>query len=133
MAEHGYLRCPSGEEPSPTFFDDIAAARVRSPDVVIDWGFPVARLSTVHGLMASGVEAWWFDGDRESALQVFLTREGHPGTKEDWDRELRGIDEEWLDVRAAFSGRILKVIEAGPVYMPNATRWKRILRRKRSR
>src|SRR4029077_6677540 len=43
--------------------------------LVIDWGFPAnePRLSTMIEIIQSwisvGVEHWWFDGDREAALQ----------------------------------------------------------------
>ena len=80
-SEHGYLRCPSAEEPGPTFFDEINGARKTHKDVVIDYGFPLGQLNQVRSLIASGVEPWWFDGDRDTAHEVFLARVGHPGTQ----------------------------------------------------
>lgn len=81
VSEHGYVRCPSAEEPDPTFFDEIDRARKTHKDVVIDYGFPLGQLNRVRSLIASDIEPWWFDGDRDTALQVFLARMGHPERK----------------------------------------------------
>ena len=126
VSEHGYLRCPSAEEPGSTFFDEIDRARKTHKDVVIDYGFPLGKLNRVRSLIANGVEPWWFDGDRDAALQVFLARVGHPGTKFDWDTQLRQIVEHWKELETTFTGRILNVISSGPVHMPNEERWELI-------
>jgi len=126
-AEHGYVRCPSGEEPNPsTFLADIDRARKMSANVVIDWGFPPSQLNEVRSLIASGVEPWWFDGDREAALHAFLARKGHPATKADWDAQLRNVEEHWDELAITFEGRILDVVFPGPVHLSNEERWERI-------
>lgn len=122
-SEHGYVRCPSGAEPGSTFFSDIDEARRASDKIVIDWGFPVGMLNRVRSLIASGVEPWWFDGDRDAALQSFLARAGHPGRKADWDVQLRNIDEHWAEIAGTFNDRILDVIARGPVHLSNEERW----------
>lgn len=126
MSKRDYVRCPSGEEPGANFFRDIDEARRTNDNVVIDWGFPVGRLDTVRSLIASGVEPWWFDGDREAALQSFLARTSHPGTKPDWDVQLRNIEVNWNDLASTFEGRILDVISPGPVHLSNEERWEQI-------
>lgn len=126
VLERGYVRCPSGEEPGANFLPDIDEARRGSDNVVIDWGFPVGMLDTVRALIASGVEPWWFDGDRNAALESFLARTGHPATKAAWDVQLRNIEDHWDDLASTFEGRILDVISPGPVHLSNEERWERI-------
>lgn len=123
---HGYVRCPSTEEPGPDFFDAIARARSQTGKVVIDWGFPVSQLSRVCELIASGVQGWWFDGDRDAAFQNFQNRVGHPADEAAWHRQLAAIDVSWEHIQSAFQGRILHVIAAGPALMSNEERWERI-------
>jgi hypothetical protein len=91
--------------------------------VVIDWGFPVSCLPAVQTLIASGVEPWWFDGDRDAALQSFLARPDHPATRADWDRQITAIQQHWNEIKVVFTGRILDVVSAGPVHLPNEARW----------
>ncbi|MHB8190477.1 MAG: hypothetical protein ACYDHP_08710 [Ferrimicrobium sp.] len=124
--EHGYVRCPSGEEPGPTFFDDIVKARETSEDVVIDYGFPLGQLEWVRSLIASSVKPWWFDGDRDAALQAFLARRDHLATIAEWNTQLRQIVEHWKELETTFAGRILNVVSPGPVHMPNEQRWELI-------
>ena len=127
VSEHGYTRCPSGEEPGANFLQDIDEGRRESDKVVIDWGFPLGMLNTVRSLIASGVEHWWFDGDREAALEAFLARTGHPATKAAWDVQLANIEAHWNDLVSTFEGRMLDVISPGPVHLSNEERWKRIV------
>jgi hypothetical protein len=129
--EHGYVRCPSGEEPNPsTFFADVDRARDTSANVVIDWGFPLSQIKEVRSLIASGIEPWWFDGDRGVALQVFLTRKGHPATKAEWDAQLRNIEEHWDELAITFEGRIPDVVSPGPVQISHEERWALMERRR---
>jgi len=102
--------------------DEISAARTHRPDVVIDWGFPPAALPIVRKLTEDGVQAWWFDGNRSVALDVFLSRKGHPATREDWDRQLASIDAHWPEIEPLFGERVLSVIAAGPTFMTNDDR-----------
>ncbi len=92
--------------------------------MVIDWGFPVSLLFQVCELIVSGVQGWWFDGDRDAAFQYFFTRVGHPVDEGAWNSQLRGISERWNEIQNVFEGHILNVISSGPISMPNEDRWK---------
>jgi hypothetical protein len=104
---HDFVRCPSGEEPDASFYAEIDRARSARPNVVIDWGFPLHALPRVREYITSGFEAWWFDADRDSALERFLARPNHPGTRADWDRQLTAIEAHWDEIAAVFRDRIL--------------------------
>lgn len=123
VQHHEYVRCPTGVEPGPRFLAEIVHARAQDPNVVIDWGFPVAALPTVTDLISDGVQPWWFDGDRDAALQCFLDRPGHPATRSDWDRQLAGIEERWEEIESLFRDRILHVISAGPHHVGPEELW----------
>ena len=125
-AEYGYVRCPTEEEAGPTFFTDRDQVRHSTAHVVIDWGFPVGLLGRVRSLIASGVERWWFDGDRNAALQAFLGRTGHRTTHAAWDVQLGNIKQHWEEIAATFAGRMLNVVSPGPAHMSNGQRWERM-------
>ena len=42
--------------------------------MVFDWGYPPEWLPLVEHLHAAGLDAWWFDGDREAARATFIAR-----------------------------------------------------------
>ena len=121
---HGYVLCPSTEEPGPDFFGEIARTRSQTNDAVIDWGFPVGQLPRVRELIANGVQGWWFDGDRDAAFQNFQTRAGHAADENAWHSHLGDISQRWSEIQNAFAGRILNVISTGPILMSNEDRWK---------
>jgi hypothetical protein len=122
VSRHGFVRCPAAEEPDDAFESEVLESLVH-PRLVIDWGFPAFEpeltnsLAIVELLIEQGVRTWWFDGDRDAALECFLAR----GTvsKADWDRQLAGINENWTKIGPAFAGRILNVVFAGPAFMTN--------------
>jgi hypothetical protein len=132
VSEHNYVRCPRKDEPSTDFSVEVDNALLANEDVVIDWGFPAfdpafrGCLGFVRHLIEErNVEQWWFDGDRDAAFRSFRDRnakEGRPPSQREWDRQLNGINSHWPEIFAVFSGRILNVIEGGPVYMPNEER-----------
>jgi hypothetical protein len=121
-SEHGYIRCPSGEEPSDAFIAEINQAVSHSTKVVVDWGIPTTAFPLVRTLIANGFKVWWFDGDRETALQLFLARSGHPATVADYRRYIQGIEENWETYRSFFEDRRLDVISPGPSLMSNQNR-----------
>lgn len=82
--------------------------------------------STGHRFSLQHVEQWWFDGDRVAALQVLLSRSGHPATRADWDRQLVAIDENWTEIQSVFRKRVMSVISPGPVFTSNDERFRRI-------
>jgi hypothetical protein len=128
--EHGYLRCPRGDEPSS--LAEIKQALDSSANVIVEWGFPAfdppyrACMDFVLDLVSlRHVQHWWFDGDRAAAFESFVQRnkrERRLVSKSDWDRQLDGIGSHWSEISAAFKGRIIDVIFAGPTYMPNTER-----------
>ena len=126
VANHGYIRCPQGEEPGPDFYADLSKALSANVNVVIDWGFPVQDLQKVESLLAAGTTGWWFDGDRSAALEAFKMREGHPGTVEDFQRQLGQIEQAWSSISAVFSDHVLEVIYPGPTFLSNDERWQRV-------
>lgn len=93
---------------------------LRDPRVVLDWGFPAADpnfvpcLQFVKQLIANGFEHWWFDGDRDAALQSYLQRGDVP--KANWDVQVPGIEQHWAEISALFKDRQLNVISAGPTH-----------------
>lgn len=113
VSQHGYLRCPLADqdEPGDHFFEQIDATLANGSDVVIDWGFPPPLLEYVRRLVGGGVVNWWFDGDRDAALQSYLSL-GKPRSA--WDAQLAAIGQRWDQISDVFSGRILQVISTGP-------------------
>ena len=97
---------------------------MKSPRLVIDWGFPLASFATVEALIERGLEPWWFDGDRGAALSSFLSRGNVP--KVAWDQQLAGIESRWQDIARLFRGRILNVIAPGPIHMQMEERFTQI-------
>jgi hypothetical protein len=53
--------------------DSLREEAHRNPGgLVIEWGFPASHLETIKSLMERGYECWYFDGDREAALEAWL-------------------------------------------------------------
>jgi ribosome maturation factor RimP len=71
----------------------------------------------VRQLIADGFEVWWFDGDRDAALQLFLERTGHPATIHDHRRYMKQIEDNWDTYSKFFEDRRLDVISPGPILM----------------
>jgi len=82
--------------------------------LVVDWGFPAIepRLTTCLALIGTwtdlGAELWWFDGDREAALQSFLYRGTVPRSA--WNVQMRGIVENWERISKVVGERVVDVI-----------------------
>jgi len=102
---------------------------------VIDWGFPANGLALSYSVemiqswISSGVEHWWFDGDRKAARKSFLTRNTVP--KEAWDIQFKGINKNWETIAALFPpDRRLSVISSGPTYLPNDEIYRAMFRSK---
>lgn len=87
--------------------------------LVVDWGFPPNDhcFEVIESWATHGVSQWWFDGDRDAALQSFMLR----GTvsKKAWDIQLTGITQNWPKIEALFpAGRRLAVLDAARTYLP---------------
>ena len=122
LAGSGYERCPSPEEPGPTFFDEIEAALGQSEKVVIDWGFPPGAFPKVAELVSRGFETWWFDGDRAASSEMFDRRQGHDAQRIHYDIYMSQVDVYWDRYQELCGGRYLDVIFPGPELMSNEDR-----------
>jgi hypothetical protein len=97
---------------------------LQKPYLVVDWGFPATQPRLDHAInvircwIDAGTEYWWFDGDRDAALESFLSRNTVP--KSAWNIQIRGIEENWDVISDLFDGRILQVLGPGLDYLPNA-------------
>ena len=76
----------------------------------------------VRQLIADGFKVWWFDGDRDAALQLFLERSAHPATIDDHRRYMKQIEDNWATYREFFEERRLDVVSQGPTLMSNEDR-----------
>lgn len=118
---HEYDKCQ--ENYSEGFFEKERA--------VIEWGFDSNEpgLSYCIGKIKFliddyGAQHWWFDGDRDAALESFSNR----GTvkRSSWDRQLQGIEVNWKKISTFMSTRKLNVIKQGPSYLPSEQIFKAI-------
>jgi hypothetical protein len=101
---------------------------VGQPELVITWGFPPdpTCIAKIRDLQAAGVDPWWFDGDRDAAFQNFQRRPGHPGTVQDWDRQLQKIEAVWPELVRLYGDRRVEVVRADGSYMDQAEIFSRI-------
>lgn len=78
--------------------------------LVVDWGFPANEpaltdcIALIRSWKANSARLWWFDGDREAALESFLKRGTVP--KQFWDYQMAGIDDNWRKIEAVINGRL---------------------------
>lgn len=91
-------------------------SKMRNEDIptVIDWNLPPSRLKSAQRLRDMGASIWWFDGDRATAAGIVVQR-GNLSLPA-FERQMLEIDESWLDIRAVFARRILRVLEPGPAF-----------------
>jgi hypothetical protein len=123
-AKHGYIRWPSGAEPdASSTLNQIKSAVATSSNVVLDWNVPPDGIHQVEMVQSWGFETWWFDGDRETRLKVFLGREDHPATPADYERYMEGVKHHWQRYQSLFDDRHLDVLQPGPTFMPNEERF----------
>src|ERR1700676_1596910 len=105
---HGFTHFDIDWSSSPTD-DELVSDRL-----VVDWGFPANEpgitqsLEVIRSWQQLGAELWWFDGDRDSALESFLKR-GTVG-KEAWDYQLQGIATNWFRILEVTEGRQIDAI-----------------------
>jgi hypothetical protein len=92
-----------------------ALRRIGRP-VTIDWGLPPNCLPIVELLASSGVEIWWFDGDREAARESFIKRATVPVAA--LDVQMAKIEKGWPDIARVFASRIIETVLPGPAYVP---------------
>jgi len=87
----------------------------RGGRTVIDWGFPLACIGLVRELEQRGVSVWWFDGDREAALQSFTARGDVP--VEAFRIQMAAIEQGWSQIKDIVKGRTIKTVAAGPTHL----------------
>jgi hypothetical protein len=123
-SEKGYVRCPSGEEPGVSFRQEIEAAIASGAPVVLEMGFLEGGFDLVDDLTERGFEFWWFDGDRDIALDNFLNRPNHPATQQNFRVYMAHVERHWTRYQKKFEDRRLDVI-SGPrlELMSNEDRW----------
>jgi hypothetical protein len=91
-------------------------------NVVLDWNVPPHGIPQVELVQRWGFETWWFDGHRQTGLEVFLARRDHPATITDYRRYMDGIEQHWSRYQTLFEDRQLDVLQPGPTFMPNEER-----------
>jgi hypothetical protein len=109
---HGYIRWPSGDEPdASSSLDQIQSAVAESSNVGLDWNAPPAGIPFVELVVQLwGFETWWFDGDRETEIEVFLARRDHPATIDHYGHYMDGIEQHWPQYQSLFDDRHLDVL-----------------------
>jgi hypothetical protein len=82
---------------------------------VIDWGFRPADISLVRQLQAGGIAVWWFDGDREAALQSFTAR----GTVSlaAFRAQMDAIVTAWSQIKEVIGDRLINAVASGPKHL----------------
>jgi hypothetical protein len=120
---HGFrhVDVEKGDGPHPGMEANgfLDAARAGHPDLVVTWGFPpnLFWISKIRALHAVGLVPWWFDGDRDAALDRFLERTGHPGTRQDWNAQMNAIEALWPALENLYGDRVIDAVRPGPAYM----------------
>jgi hypothetical protein len=87
----------------------------RRGPTVIDWGFPPTSIALIRVLQGRGIPVWWFDGDREAALQSFTAR----GTVslDAFRIQMNAIEEAWSQIKEIIGDRIINAVAAGPTHL----------------
>jgi hypothetical protein len=87
----------------------------RRAPTVIDWGFSLASIALIRELQQRGISVWWFDGDREAALQSFIAR----GTVslEAFRNQMGAIEKGWNQIKAVIGNRVINAVAAGPTHL----------------
>ena len=110
---------------APAHLDLTALLRTKPKDfihklsrrrrTVIDWGFRPANIALIRQLQAGGIAVWWFDGDREAALQSFTAR----GTVslEAFRTQMSAIETAWSQIKEIIGDRLINAVAAGPTHL----------------
>jgi hypothetical protein len=112
-SNHGFIACHSDHD--PTFLQRAATAASTGKDVVLDWGIPAGALDFAKQFIDElGFETWWFDGDVETARQVFVGRPNHPASLTDWRIYIDGLQTHAQKYAALYDNRFIRTLEPGP-------------------
>jgi hypothetical protein len=94
---------------------DAATAASSDRRVILDWGIPVGALDFARQFIQQfGFQAWWFDGDVDTAKQVFVGRPNHPASLTDWDIYMTGLRTHASEYAALYNDRLIRALEPGP-------------------
>jgi hypothetical protein len=87
--------------------------------MVLTWGFrPDTRAwPTSARFKMPDLPHGWFDGNRDAAFRNIQQRTDHPGTVQDWRRQLQAIDEAWPALLELYGERTIEVVRAGGSYV----------------
>ena len=105
----------------------VKVARYNPQPVVVEFGMyaNAGGIAIVHRLRMAGAEAWWFDGNRDAALEAWreenvkASRNFQPGK---WHEVVSVIDANLQLIDAFFGHNIVRTIEAGPLHvLPSET------------
>jgi len=86
---------------------------------VIDWGFPPTSLDLVRFFKKNGIKIWWFDGDREAALQSFNAR-GTVST-DAFNVQMGSIEQCWAQIKEVIGNQLINSVMKGPKHLPPET------------
>lgn len=115
--EEAWWKTINGYAPIQTFLD--VAERHGRP-IVTEYGVwgtadTVGRLKELQRL---GAMVWWFDADRDSALEAWRAeniRLSRPFEDGLWASVVASIDKHWALLSPAFGSRIVRTLDAGAV------------------
>ena len=93
----------------------VDAVYANGMPTVIDWGFPPICLPTVSELQSSGVEPWWFTGERQLARAKFIIRGGID--VQYYDKQMDDVERHWPDIKEVFNPRIIETLRTDGKYM----------------
>jgi hypothetical protein len=103
----------------------IAELRKLRKNVAIEWGFHPDNLPQVQEMAASGIDLWWFDGDRSAARAAFKLAKGETYLPA-FDQQLDRIVGAWGRISAVFTSKMLAVVHSGPSHTPCEETWRKI-------
>ncbi len=125
--EHGFVVCHSDHDPN--FIQDAATAASTGKKVVLDWGIPAGALDFAKRFIDEhGFDCWWFDGDIETAKQVFISRPGHHASLADWDIYINGLRTHATQYASLYDDRLIRRLEPGPTWAPSNEEILRLIR-----
>ena len=120
-----FIACQSDHDPQ--FLERAVAAVNDGRNIVLDWGIPAGALPFAKQFIdQNSFQAWWFDGDIETAKQIFINRPGHPATLANWDVYIAGLRSHASEYASLYGDRRIRTLDPGPKRMPNEAIWQTI-------
>jgi hypothetical protein len=95
----------------------LSERRRHQHGLVLEWGFHTDNLPQLRAMIERGYNAWYFDGDRDAALQGW--KAAHPQLDvRFWHAQVQRLDTHWLEISALYRSKIITTIEPGPHHVP---------------